>query len=118
VGAVALRRLADFGHSRTGIVFNVGALGKQLVIRKLKRTSSELKRAEESLYIERQQLHSVADVAAGLEGVFLMDGTSGDRDEAFPARRDFDRAKQSVVDLERRVDELRARQDQLLDRLA
>ncbi len=94
----------------------VGIVNRWVSTRQLKITSAALRRAEAELRVEREQGLSYTDDAADAHGASLG-GTAADRDEAFRAQRHLDGSRRRVSDLESSVDELRAKQDRLLDRM-
>jgi hypothetical protein len=95
----------------------VGSLGRWLTTRQLKQTSAALKRAEAELRIEREQVLSFTDDAADAEGDHLTVGNAATRDEAFRANRHLEKSRGRIADLSKTVNDLRTKQDELLDRL-
>lgn len=94
----------------------MGIVNRWVSTRQLKSTSAALRRAEAELRVEREQGLSYTDDAADAHGASLG-GTAADRDEAFRAQRHLDGSRRRVSDLQSSVDELRAKQDRLLDRM-
>jgi hypothetical protein len=95
----------------------VNAMSRWVVTRQLKQTSVSLKRAENDLRIEKEQVHSFDDDAADAQGEYLTVGNAATRDEAFRANRHLEKSQSRVTELSSLVVKLRERQDQLLDRL-
>jgi hypothetical protein len=87
------------------------------VTRHLKRTTAALHRAEAELRTERDQFIGTLDMATEADGDYLTTGDARTRDEAFRSGREVSRAQGRIQDLEAKVLQLQARQDELLDEL-
>jgi hypothetical protein len=92
-------------------------MSRWVVTRQLKQTSAGLKRAEHDLRFEKEQVLSFGDDAADAQGEHLTVGSAATRDEAFRANRHLEKSQSRISELSSLVTKLRARQDQLLDRM-
>ncbi len=95
----------------------VGSLARWMITRQLKQVSTQLKRAEGDLRIEREQVLAFTHDAADAEGEHLTIGNGATRDEAFRANQHLQKSQSRIIELDESVAKLRIKQDELLDRL-